>query len=87
MIVLNGRQFFLEQADMMIVHKGYRSDDLAIGRFRILADEIVANQVAERLGAVGVTALRDKPVELLQKTGVNRNAYSAETAHECRSGR
>src|ERR1700692_3299808 len=82
MIVLDGRQFFLEQSDMMVVYQGYRPDDLAVGRFRILADKIVANQIAKRLGAIGVTALRDEPVELLQQTGVNRHAYSAQTAHE-----
>jgi hypothetical protein len=87
MIVLNSGQFFLKQADMMVVHQGYRTDDLAVWRFRILADKIVANQVAERLGAIGVTAFRDEPVELLQKTGVNGNAYSAEAAHEFRSRR
>ena len=87
MIVLDGRQLFLEESDMMVVHEGNCPDDLAVGRFRILADKIVANQVAERLGAIGVTAFRDEPVELLQKTGVNGNAYSAEAAHEFRSRR
>jgi hypothetical protein len=82
MIVLDGRQLFLEESDMMVVHEGNCPDDLAVGRFRILADQIVANQIAEGLGAIGVTALRDETIELLQKTGVDGNAYSAEAAHK-----
>jgi hypothetical protein len=76
-VVLNGGQFFLKQADMMIVDEGYGPDDLAVRRLCILADKVVANQVAKRLGAIGVTALRDEPVKLLQKAGVNGNANSA----------
>src|ERR1700720_1168132 len=65
----------------MVVNQCDCADDLALWGFRIFADEVVANQVAESLRAVGVTALRDEPVELPKKAGVNRHAYSAETAH------
>ena len=80
-IVLNGSQFLIELPNVVIVHKSHCADYLAIGGFPGLLDQFVANQVAKCLGTVGVAALSDKVIELVQQVAVDGNANSAQAAH------
>jgi len=80
-IVLNGGQLLIELPHVVIVHKSDRADYLAIGGLPGLFDQFVANQVAERLGAVGIAALSDEVIELVQQVAVDGDANSAQAAH------
>ena len=59
-VVLDIGEFLVQQAHVVIVDQGDGAHHLAFGRFPGLLDQLVADQVAERLRAVGVAALRDQ---------------------------
>lgn len=80
-IVLDGVEFFAEQTDVMVVDKGDGADYIGVGRFPGLFDEVVADQVAEGFGAVGVSAPPDALIELFQKIAIDGNANPAQAAH------
>src|SRR5579859_3583447 len=65
----------------MIVDQGHGADHAGFGRLPGLLHELIADEVAEGFGAVGVTALGDELVELIQKLGIDSNANPAEAAH------
>jgi hypothetical protein len=79
--VLKFRQLFLELADVVVVNERDGSDHLARGVFGSLADELGADEVAEGLGAVGVTAFGDEGVEFFEEGGIEGDANAAEVGH------
>jgi len=81
MVVLHRRQAVRKLAHMMIIDEGQRAHDRAIRFLRGLLDECVANQVAERFGAVGVSPLLNMFVEFGEKVGIDGHADAAKIAH------
>src|ERR1017187_2978567 len=80
-IVLDGRELLAELPHVMVVNQRHGADYLAVRRFPGLFHQFVANQVAKRLRPVGVAALPDEVVELVQQVAVDRYANSAKAAH------
>ena len=52
------------------------------GRFPVLLNQFVADQIAEGFRPVRITALADVNIKFLQQIGIDGNADSAELAHE-----
>ncbi len=48
-------------------------------------DQFIADQVPKGFGAVGITALGDEPVELLQEIAAEGHANSTKVGHLCLS--
>src|SRR5437764_1129462 len=80
-VMLYAGQFLIQHADVVIVNQSNGTDDMAVGRFPDLLHELVANQIAESLGAVRVAALADQAVELVQQFRIDGYANPAEAAH------
>jgi hypothetical protein len=53
-------------ADVVVVNQGQSADHLGLGRGDVLANQAIADQVAEGFRPVGVTAAFDLPVKHLQ---------------------
>ena len=66
---------------MVIVHQCDRADHITLRRLGHFLHKLVADQVPKGLGAVGVPALGDETVELLQEIGIDSYANPAEIAH------
>jgi hypothetical protein len=81
MAVLHVRQLFVQHAHVVIVNQRHRSDDIRIGRFPRLLDQVVANQIPKCLRAIRISALLDQAVELLQQQRIDRDANSCEITH------
>ena len=64
-VVLHVGELLVEQADVVVVDQRDGAHHMAVGRFPGLLHQLVADQVAEGFGAVGVAALRDQLVELV----------------------
>lgn len=80
-IVLYVGELLIEHTHVVVVDQGYRAHHLAIRRLPRPFHQLVANQIAERLAAVGVSTLADETVELIKEPGVYRYPDPAEAAH------
>jgi len=72
---------FGKQAGVVVVDQRHGPENLGIGRLPGLLDEFIADQVAERFRAVGISPLGDQLVELLQKIAADGHANSAQVGH------
>src|SRR4051794_22890538 len=81
MIVLNAGKLLVEHADVVIVNQRDGADHVALGRLPRFFDELIADQVAEGFGAVGIAALADQLVELRKQIRIDGYANSAKAAH------
>ena len=79
--VLEVRQFFVEEADVMVVDQGDGSDYVAVRTFPGLLYEDIAYEVAKCFGAIGVSAGSDQLIKLLQQFGIDGHSDPAEFAH------
>ncbi len=84
MRVLHVREFFVEQAHVVIVNERDGADHIAVRLLPGALHQLVADQVAKRFRAVAVTPRRDQVVELLEEVRVDRHSYPAEFAHSYR---
>jgi hypothetical protein len=67
---------------MVIVNQGYRANDVAVRQVPVFLNQLVADQIAEGLGTVRITALPDVDIKLFQQIGIDGNADAAKLAHE-----
>ena len=81
MVVLHGREAIRQKADVMIVDEGESSHHGTVGFGSGFLDQGVADQIAKRFGAVGVSALFNVLVEFGEKVGIDGYADAAEIAH------
>lgn len=81
--VLQIGEFFSDAVGMMIVDEGNRADDGDVGSARLLANQTISNEVAECLGAVGVSGVPDRTVKPIQKVRINSNSDAAQYTHAC----
>lgn len=79
-IMLNGGEFFRQVADVMIIDKRDGPDRLFILR-PFLSDQLVPDQIPERLRAVGVFSSFDMAVEIIKQMMVERDAEPDEFLH------
>src|SRR4029077_15654407 len=79
-VVLDMRQFSRQVTDMAVVHKGYGPDRLFVV-IPLLSDQVVTDQVPQRLRAVGILAPLDVQIEIIKQMMVQRHAESNELLH------
>src|SRR5579885_3288702 len=65
----------------MVVYERDRADDFAVGALARRFDELVANEIAEGLRTIRVSAPFDKVVEFPQQVGIDGHADAAQLAH------
>jgi hypothetical protein len=75
--VLEIGELFGQRVDMMVIDERDRADRLLVG-VPLLVDEIVPDEVAQRLGAVRVLLPRDQLVEVVEEMVVERDAEADE---------
>ena len=73
-VVLQARQFLVEQADVVVIEQRDGSGDLTRRLVGGLLDQLRPDQVAKCFRAGGIAATRNQLVELSQQTGVDGNA-------------
>jgi len=71
-VVLQLRELFGKQARVVVVNQSHCPENFGIRRFPGLLHQFIANQVAERFGAVGISPFRDELVEFLEEIGAAR---------------
>lgn len=81
MIVLQVGKFVAQHPDMMIVDKRDCPHHLTLGLLPHLFNQFIANQIAKGLRPVGVAALRNQRIELLEQVCVDSYADAAQFAH------
>ena len=81
-LVLEAGELVGDAVGVVVVDEGDSADDGGVGGGGAFGDEAVANEIAEGFRAVGVAALLDEAIELVQKVGVDGYANPAEPAHE-----
>src|SRR5271166_1009344 len=79
--VLQSGELFAEQPDVVIVDQRDRADYVAVGALPGFLYQLVADQVAKRLRAIGVSARGDEAIEFVEKIGIDGYADAAEFAH------
>src|SRR5262249_9524410 len=67
---------------MVVVDERDDGHLLALGPLGLLADEPVANQVADRLTARGVALGRDALIEGVEQGALQRNAHAGQVRHD-----
>ncbi len=77
--VLHPGELLAERADVVVVDEGECADDRSGGRLTVLSDELIADQIAEGFGAVGVAAALDVTVEFLDEIGIDGHADAGDT--------
>jgi hypothetical protein len=80
-VVLNIGEAIRQHPYVVIVDQRYGADHLGIRAFPGTLDQLVANEIAERLRTVRVPAAADEIVEFPEKLGVNGDADAAELSH------
>src|SRR5215813_15187999 len=74
-------QEIAELADMVVIHKRHRAYHLPLFPFGCHVHELVADEVADRLGAVYVALLGDQLVELLKQAGLDGYPEARQICH------
>jgi hypothetical protein len=81
--VLQVGELFADAMGVVIVDERDGADDGDIGRAGLLADEAIADEVAECLRAICVSGVTDGTVKAVQKVGINGNSDAAQYTHAC----
>ena len=81
--VLEVGELLADAVGVMVIDEGDGADDGGVGGGGLVADEAVADEIAEGLRAVGVAAFLDGAVELVEEIGVDGDADAGELAHGC----
>lgn len=82
MVVLLVDELGGQFAGVVIVDEHDDSDDFARGLGRLFVDQAIADQVADRLAAIGVAARRDVLVEGIEQRFFQRNAHARQVGHD-----
>jgi hypothetical protein len=80
-VMLQLGELFGKQARVVVVDQGHRAEDFGVRRLPGLLDQFIADQVAEGFRTVGISALGDELVELLQEVAADGYANSTEIGH------
>ena len=78
--VLDVDEFLRKRRHVMIVNERDRSHCLLV-LIPLLPDQIVANQIAERLGSIRVLLPRNMPIEVIQEMMIEGNTEANEFFH------
>jgi hypothetical protein len=84
-LMLNVRQFFWQQAAVVVVNERDGANDFAVGGKNRRGHEMITDKVAKRFRPVRITAALNELIELLQQSGINGNSGAAEVCHVCLS--
>ena len=80
-IVLDVGELFVQIPYVVVIDQGDGANHAALGRFPGFFDELVANEIAEGFRPVGIAALSNEAVELIEEVRVDRYTNPAEAAH------
>ena len=80
-IVLNVGELFVQISHVVVIDQRNRANHAAVGGFPHFFHELVADQIAKGLRPVGIAALSDQMIELIQEVGIDGNSNPAEAAH------
>jgi len=79
--VLEVREFLAELGAVVVVDEGDRADDLGV-RVPLRFDELLADHVADELGAVRVSAAAYQALQTLEQRLFDRQAQPHEFGHD-----
>jgi EAL domain-containing protein (putative c-di-GMP-specific phosphodiesterase class I) len=79
-VVLDMSQFSRQVAHMMVIHKRDRPDGFLV-LIPFLPDQIIPDQIPQRLRAIRILALRDVQIEIIEQVMVQRHTESNKLFH------